>query len=83
MLSRSLEAVDAELGLEVAIADRLAEVQHALVLANLFNLPLQGRQLKNAHFQIVQEVGHGIVKIVKVVDVLLENLVGRDLSLVG
>lgn len=50
--------MQAELSLIFTIADTLAEVKHALVLSNVFNLVLNVTKFMQADLKVVEEVGH-------------------------
>ena len=66
-------SVDAQLGLDLTIADVLTEIEHALVLSDVLDFLLEEAQLMQCHLEVVEEVGHRIKPEVEVTNVLLED----------
>ena len=70
---QSIDPVQTQLRLCLTIADVFTEIEHALILPDIFNFLLQIAQFVQTHLQVVQEVGHRVVQGIEIVDILMLN----------
>ena len=71
-----------KLCLTLSIIDCFTEVKHALILANILNFLLEVTKFMQTNFKVVQEIGHGAMKKVQFVNVLLINFCPVKLNLI-